>query len=649
MRLFILVSLFLLLNAGRSFAQDLRLHAIFTHNMVLQRETSVPIWGTAKAAEKINLSFRGQNLSTKADAAGKWEIKLPAQAAGGPYDLVFTWGKTGRKELKNVLFGDVWLCSGQSNMEWSVQSADNFLAEQAAAKDPLIRHVKIPNKFGGKVQDTLPALGWDVNSPEKVGNFTAVGYFFTRDLRKQQPNIPLGLINSSWGGTRLECWASMEGNGYKFLSDVDSYHSKEQFRKRSEVEKIHGPIPNESREMNGATPTLTSLDYADQDWRKMPLPSWFWGEARENFDGVLWLRKTLDLPASSLGGSLDLNLGYFSDAVQIWVNGVPVDTTSQASGKLRRFSVPAQVWKVGKNVISLRIYDQGGSCGTWTDSEGMYLQTACGKIDLSGEWKYKLFNFQYLSSQQFDTGPMLLYNYMIAPLHRFPIKGFLWYQGESNSWPMPGVFEYRQQLANMITDWRKKWGQGDLPFLVVQLTSNGALWEDPNQMSNWALLRESQAEAVKKVPNAAMAVILDVGNPKDVHPTDKQTVGHRLSLLARKMVYGEKDLAAESPSLEQAFFDGPEVRLRFKNASDGLMAKDRYGYLKGFVVAGEDKKFHWASARIVGNEVILKSDAVAKPLAVRYAWGQSPVEANLFGKNGLPVGSFRTDDWEIKP
>jgi sialate O-acetylesterase len=621
---------------------QLKLHPLFTDHVVLQRDVPVPVWGTAAKGEKVNVTFQGNTLAATANAKGEWEVKLPATPAGGPFEVTVA-GRKERTVLNDVVFGDVWLCSGQSNMEWSVAQSNRFDEEQKAATDAQIRHFKVPRASSVSVQRTFRPADWQAASPQTVGDFTAVGYFFARELRKHH-NVSLGLLNSSWGGTRLECWASLQANGYKTWADAKVYHQAEEARRRTEVTKIHGEIPAEDLGFQGGKAVWAAADFDDAQWKTLALPSWFWGDAKENFDGVFWIRKTFDLSAKAVSAEAVLNLGRFSDAASIWLNGTLLDSTSRPTDRLRQFAVPANLLKNGKNVVALRIHDNGGSVGVWNENDEIFLETAAGRIALKGnDWRYRLTKFQYIPEEQFDSAPSVLYNAMIAPLHKFPIKGILWYQGESNAWPMPGAYNYRSQLPQMVADWRKQWGLGDVPFLLVQLTCFG---EDPDQPkeSNWAVVRESQAVAAQRTPNAAMAVILDVGDPKDVHPRDKQTVGHRLSLAARKLAYGEP-VTYQSPAYESMKVDGGVIRLKFKNTGGGLVAKDRYGYLKGFAVAGADKKFHWATARIEGDEVVVSCPSVPKPVAVRYAWANSPDDANLFSKEGLPVGTFRTDEF----
>ncbi len=619
---------------------QLKVNPLFTSHMVLQQGVAVPIWGTAAKGEKISIFFDGKTLTASANSKGEWELKLPPTAAGKSVELSVT-GKKDKIILSDVIFGDVWLCSGQSNMEWSVRNSNNYEVEESSANDSYIRHFKVERGTNTVAQNTIPSADWQVTSPDNVGNFTAVGYFFARELRKHQ-QVPIGLLNTSWGGTRIESWMSLQAHGYKTLADAQEYHKAEEARRRADIAKFHPDVPTEDIGFQNGKAVWSATDVDDSQWHTMQLPAWFAGEGKENFDGVFWLRKSFELPTSSLIESI-LNMGYYADAAQIWINGVQLDSTSQPTNKLRKYTIPASVLKAGKNVVTVRIYDAGGATNSWNEGNDVWLENASGKMSLGKDWKYKLTKFQYLPNEQYNTAPVLIYNAMIAPLHKFPIKGILWYQGESNAESMPDAKKYESQLTHMATDWRQKWGQGNVPFLTVQLTGYGENAPQPSE-NVWAILRESQNKAMQSIPNGAIVVTLDAGNPQDIHPRDKQTVGYRLAQAAREVAYGEK-INGRSPSYESMSVEGNSIRIKFKTPSSGLVIKDRYGYLKGFAIAGEDRKFHWASAYLEGNDVIVSSPEVNKPVAVRYAWESSPVDANLYSKEGLQIGSFRTDSW----
>jgi sialate O-acetylesterase len=623
---------------------QLTLHGLFTDSAVLQQGVSVPIWGTSAPKEKISVLFNQQEYKTLATTNGTWEVSLPVMPASEQLYSIVVKSPTETRILKNIVFGDVWLCSGQSNMEWGVRDAKNYEQERQTANDPLLRHLTIPKVFSGSPQPDIIPANWQTSHEATVAPFTAVGYFFAKNLRKTNKNLPIGLLKSAWGGTKIECWMSQKALGFENQAAIDAFHQNNKAYKISELKKYHSDISTTDEGMKNDVAQWVNPNLDDTQWRSLTMPSWFWGESREHHDGAFWLRKTFELKAHEIQNSI-LKLGHFTDAISIWLNGrvVEVNPTGNES-KNYQYDIPAEWLQIGHNVLTIRIFDQGAATGGWAENNEYLLTSAHSKTILSGTWKYKLSAFQYLPEQQSDSGPMLIYHAMIAPLHKFPIKGVLWYQGESNCMPIESAFAYRHQLAAMIAHWRTAWNSPNLPFLVVQLTTFGALSDDPNQLSDWSVLRESQNKAVQNLPYTALATTLDVGDAQDIHPQDKQTVGHRLALLARKMVYNES-IAAESPSYQSMKNEENTIRLQFKNVGSGLVVRDKYGYLKGFAVAGEDKVFHWAKAQIIGNDIIVSADAVPKPVAVRYAWQNSPVEANLFSKEGLPVGTFRTDDW----
>jgi sialate O-acetylesterase len=641
----------LLTRASEPAIAQIRLFGLFTDHTVLQRDVPVPLWGTARPGERITVAGVGKSLTTKADSQGGWSVVLPAQPARPPFSLSVVGRESGTVVLRDLVYGDVWLCSGQSNMQMRVREADNFATERTSATDALIRHISLPNKTSLMPLDTLPGGTWQSASPETVGDFSAVGYFFAQHLRAtalQPGKVPVGLLNASWGGTRLECWSSAAAMGYKTPTDANAYHATEAARRRAEVATYHPNVPTTDPGFVGGNALYAAPDLDDSGWKKARLPSWLWGEGKEDFDGIFWLRKTIDVPADMANSAVTLSLGRASDALLVWVNGKPVEANARITTDARRYSLPAGLLRAGRNVITLRIHDEGASTGITENGgsdERLELRTPCARLALSGEWLYTLAAFQYKPDEQWDSAPSLVYNALIAPILRFPVRGILWYQGEANSWPPVGLSAYSQQLINLATDWRRAWG--NVPFLIVQLPVFGATQPNPNKASNWALLREAQATAARMLPNAATITTLDVGNPTDIHPTNKQPVGQRLALAARALAY-QQAIDYQSPTFDKLVIEGATARLTFSHTAGGLRANDPYGYVKGFVVAGVDGQFHWAKAQLEGDAVVVSSPHVPKPVAVRYAWANSPVDANLVGGTGLPVGTFRTDTWLIR-
>jgi len=642
---FLMKKLFLFLIFSVSLTQiataKFRIAKIFSNHMVLQRDAKIPVWGWAEGKEKIKVTFDGKTYKAKVDKDGKWVAYLPKMKAGGPYEMRIK-GKKTEIVLSDILVGDVWLCSGQSNMEWPVSASNNAQKEIANASDTQIRHFKVPRTNSPKPEDELKGGEWQSTSPETVGAFTAVGYFFARHLREHQ-NVPIGLLNSSWGGSRIEPWMPAHTLGYKNQKEATkefANYEKNQIEKRkAELKEKMKVVPEKDKGLVNGEALWAKNTYKDNNWREMELPGLWEGKGYEGLDGIVWYRKTIRLTAEQAQEGATLSLGKIDDSDITWVNGQKVGEMTGAYNVLREYEVPSSYLKPGQNTITIRVEDTGGGGGINGAPSELSLLSGGQTIPLSGNWKYKVAEVRFNSTFSANQIPTLLYNQMIHPIIDFPIKGALWYQGESNA-SENDAFKYRDLFATMIKEWRSLWDVGEFPFLWVQLANFMAVDEQPNE-SSWAVLRESQT-ATLELPNTAEAVIIDLGEADDIHPRNKQDVGYRLALGARKIAYGEK-IVHSSPTFESMKVKGNEARLKFELNGSKLITKDKYGYVKGFAIAGSDGKFVWAKGRIEGNEVILSSEQVKKPKAVRYAWGNNPDEANLYNSEGLPVTPFRTD------
>ncbi len=500
------ILIFVLCLAG-SVSGAVRPAAVFTDNMVLQREMKVPVWGTAAPGEKVTVQFAGQTVGVAADDSGKWRAELaPLKTSADPAELLIS-GADSSVRLTNVLVGEVWLCSGQSNMDhtmWMLHQPDEEI--QAATNYPLLRLFKVKNKTNPEHPDTAVAGAWEASTCETAGGFSGVGTYFGRALCRDL-GVPVGLIHCAWGGTPAQSWISRDAlEKLPFFSDA---------------------LRNADNARKNYTPEAAQADFE----KKL----------------AEWQRKT----------------------------------------------------------------DAGEAAG----------------------YKPALWN-PHTSPWQ----PASLYNGMVAPLIPFAMRGVIWYQGEANA----GWYQvYRELFSALIRDWRQAWGQGDFPFLFVQLANFKAQQTDPVQAdSDWAFLREAQSETLD-VPNTAMAVITDIGDEKDIHPRDKKTVGERLALAARAKAYGE-DIVYSGPVFQTLEIRDGKAIVRFGHIGGGLVAK---GDLPtGFAIAGEDRQWHWAAAQIEGDTVILSSPEVPAPVAVRYNWANNPV-GNLYNREGLPASLFRTDDW----
>ncbi|MDQ0639787.1 sialate O-acetylesterase [Pedobacter sp. W3I1] len=463
----------------------------------------------------------------------------------------------------------------------------------------------------------------------------------------EKTKIPIGLIHTSWGGTIAEAWTSAES--LKKMADFSA--AVDQIQKSA---KNPSAISYEER-VNKWVKITTDKDSGNQDgqmkwaltessnWKNMTLPTLWEDAALQNFDGVVWFTKKVTIPENWKTNGAKLNLGTIDDNDITFINGVKVGETAGYNIG-RTYTIPANLLKVGENIITVRVFDSGGGGGLYGDAKDLNLTNGSAeKISLAGVWKYKIgLDFKNIEPKPFEENgpnrPTVLYNAMIHPYQQFSIKGAIWYQGESNA---DRAYQYRELFPTMIKDWRQKWAQGDFPFYFVQLANFMQVDHAPVE-SAWAELREAQQKTLA-LPNTGMATIIDIGDAKDIHPKNKQEVGRRLALIALAKTYGQK-INYSGPVYQSNKIEGKQIRLTFGNSENGLKAADGAA-LTGFAIAGADKKFYWAKASIQGNQIIVSSDQVVNPVAVRYAWGNNPV-CNLVSNDGLPASPFRTDNWQ---
>lgn len=627
---------------------QLRLPAFFGDHMVLQRQQPIPVWGWAKPGEKITVTLDGKSAATKADKTGKWRVNLPAMEAGGPFALQVA-GQKETRTLQDVLLGEVWLCSGQSNMEWRVALAQNPAQEKAAANYPQIRHYKVDRTVAALPQQDVTGTGWQPALPEYVSDFTAVGYFFARYLH-QTLKVPIGLLNTSWGGTHVETWTSREAfEGHPEFADIikkipartiDSIMQN----RAADFNRMMAGL-KQSIAANGNTALWSTTDANDNDWKTLTVPGLWEQQGLPGLDGLVWIRRVVNLTQQQAEQTAVLNLGLIDDKDETWVNGQKVGETKLHNLE-RSYTLPKGTLKAGNNLIAIKIDDTGGGGGLYSAADALQLVLANGqRLPLAGSWKYRVESI-HPSSSAGAMGPneyaTLLYNAMVHPLVSFGIKGAIWYQGESNT---GRAHQYRQAFPLMISDWRNRWGQGAFPFYFVQLaTFFAGGGGNKNSGNEWAELREAQALTLQ-LPNTGMVVTTDIGNPKDIHPTNKQEVGRRLALVALQQTYGQSGLQAQGPAFAEATPQGRQLVVRFAHTGSGLQAKDAYGYLYGFEVAGADRQWHLARAWIEGNTVVVQSDKVAAPVAVRYNWTDNAEAGNLYNLEGLPTAPFSSDSW----
>ena len=619
---------------------EVRLPSILSDNMVLQREIILNIWGWAKPGEKVLINFNNQKETTRAGNDGKWKVQLKPMHAGGPYEMTIK----GSNEivLKNILIGDVWVCSGQSNMEFPLNNSRDWGKESDSTNIPNIRLLTITKNTSIKPLEDAVNTKWQLCNVSNAASFSAIGYYFGKYINRHF-NVPIGLINSNWGGTDIETWMSMEtlanDADYKKkikdmrLLDFDKLQKQSEIKAKKWMDTVANFDP-------GILGKWYLPETAVTDWKEMKEPGYWESSGYPNLDGIVWYRKEIDVSDEEAKKGALISLGPIDDNDETYINGQLVGKTNQYD-KPRFYFIEPGILKPGKNIICIKIVDTGGGGGFWGKDNEMFLETGTSRKNLSGKWLFKIaldLPAQNVAGSP-NAYPSLLFNAMINPLLNFNIKGIIWYQGENNA---KNPSKYRTLFPALITNWRTLWQEGDFPFLFVQLASYMAPDDKPVQ-SNWAELREAQAMTLS-LPNTGMAVTIDIGDAYDIHPRNKHDVGYRLFLAARKVAYGE-DIVYSGPTYKSISVDGNKIIIDFNNTGSGLAMKDKYGYLKGFAIADADKKFVWAKAYISNNKVIVFNDTILEPVAVRYAWGNNPEDANLYNKEMLPVSPFRTDNW----
>jgi sialate O-acetylesterase len=610
-------------------------HSLFSDNAVLQRDSVVPVWGTANEGETVTVEFNGQSVSATT-VNGQWQVDLaPMPANATPQNMKISGART--RTIKNILVGDVWLASGQSNMERQLGlrppqlPLDNWKSTVATANNPLIREFAVFQKLALEPRKEVDGE-WSVCTPDNVIHFSAVGYFFIKAVYESQ-GIPLAIIHSSWGGTPAESWTSLE----KLQALPSCEYAIEALNTAREVGGDPASIQrfieqwyrdNDHGSSEDGPWHAHNLDTSD--WQSVTVPHAF----VDTLDGVVWYRRTFDLPESLLNGEAVLRLGHIDDINTVWINGSLLGTTVGYNIP-RRYKIPAGVLKDGANSIAVRVLDNRGM-GGWHATQpddirlDFKLESAQQSVALSGTWKSAIGHEMpgattYPERELLSKyTPTAIYNAMIHPLTRFPIKGAIWYQGESNNW---NADTYAEVFTGMIDDWRGRWAQGHLPFLFVQI----APYKDMRPE-----LREAQRQTLLHTENTAMIVITDFGDADDIHPTNKAPVGERLALAARALAYDE-DIVYSGPLLKNTRIEDARLILEFSHTEGGLIAVG--GQPIGFEIAGQDGQFVSANARIDGGTVVLNHDTITHPTQARYGWSNVP-DINLYNGNGLPASPF---------
>ncbi len=649
MRLPAAILSFCLLSCIQLYSQ-VKLPQLISNGMVLQRDTDLTLWGWASVGEKITVQFNSRSYHTTTGNDGKWKVLLPKMKAGGPYTMDIS--ASNEIHLDNILFGDVWLCSGQSNMVVNMERVkEKYPTDVADVNYPEIRNFFISTVADAtKVHEDLPPCKWQPAVGKNILEFGAGSYFFARQIYLKY-HIPIGIINSSVGGPPIEAWISAEG----LKEFPDHLKSAERYKdtgfinsltRRAVAPVMNRPPRIETDKGLTATPKWFDTAYTPKGWRNYIIPGFWADQGIKGLNGVVWFRKEINLPATLAGSAAKIFMGRIVDADQVYVNGVQVGNITYQYPP-RRYEIKPGILKSGKNTIVVRVTNTAGK-GGFVPDKPYFLLAGEQKFDLKGEWQYKVGDV--FIPGRFGNGggggpvsqqniPTALYNAMIAPLINYTVKGILWYQGEGNT---ARPEEYVKLLPALAYDWRNKFNDPHLPFIYVQLPNFMEMQYVPSE-SQWAVLREGQLLSLT-IPNSAMVVAIDLGEWNDLHPLNKKGVGERLALAARKLAYKENDLVSSGPLYESAKIEGNKIRISFTSTGSGLMVKtDNEDELIYFAIAGADKKFVWAKAVIENNTVVVWSDDIQQPMYVRYAWADNPDGANLYNKEGLPASPFRTD------
>lgn len=625
------LTILIFIFCAKLFAAAVSVPYFFADNMVLQRDSKIPVWGFANPGEKITVTFKNQKKTAIADQSGNWKLVLNEEKFGGP----FTMKISGTNEiiLQNILIGDVWLCSGQSNMEWDVARSDGYQNELDQSAFPLIRQIKINKAISNFLQKNIEKAEWKVANKATVGEFSGVAYFFAKKMF-QETKIPVGIINSSWGGTNIETWISREAfeNSADFKTmiskmpkiSIDSLLKQANTAKISAIEK----------KLNSKITVFDQNEFLNENFDDGKLPEikqpLIWeAQGFADLDGIVWLRKTFFLTPGDLQQDAKIFLGKIDDGDETFFNGVKIGDMNQYDAD-RVYTVPKNILKAGKNTIAIKVTDTSGGGGIWGENENVKLVTSKNTFSLAGNWKFREAEISKTVNE--NSFPSLVYNAMIAPLIPYKIKGILWYQGESNA---DRAAEYNKSFPILINSWRDKFGK-DLPFYFVQLATFATAGTNSNEGSSWAELREAQTNALQ-LKNTGMVVTTDIGNSKDIHPTNKKSVGERLANLALKN-------GIVSPILNDFTVSADKIIVSFKPELK-LTTSDNTEFVRGFEIAGSDHVFYPASAKIAGERVEVFSEKVKKPVAVRFGWKGDASENNLVTEQNLPVSPFRTDDF----
>ncbi|MEH0152553.1 sialate O-acetylesterase [Limibacter armeniacum] len=638
------LSLFACLIGWQAAAQDLKLSSYYTDHLVLQRGEANDISGKAKPNAKVTVLLDGKKFTAKSNDGGTWTVTLPAQHAGIGHTLQVL-SSDEKLVINDLAFGDVWICAGQSNMEYPVGYFPYADEEAKNAQNAAISYFNVKDEMDGMPRTEVPGTGWSPATGELVKQLTAVGYFFGRNLADSL-QVPIGLVSSNWSGSAIEPWMSEEAisafpefervvneNPHKSFAQINQELSA--YRKTWDKEHY---LVGQGMEEKWYSPIT---DFSD--WENIQLPNYWENAGLKDFDGAVWFKTTFDKPANAQGDSLVLDLNLIDDYDIAWVNGVKVGETF-GNQNWRHYKVAFSDLKEKGNILVLRVFDIGGN-------GGLNFHPLWATDILKGEWVCKA--GQSINADTFPkpaivnaspfSYPTVLYNAMIAPLKGLKVKGAIWYQGESNAMR---AADYDKLLSAMIKDWRKTFGKAEMPFYIVQLANFN--WEDnAPKASDWAELREAQQRVADEMESVELISTIEIGEMFDIHPKNKQEVGRRLAIRALDKTYKHSMAVTEGPRFESMKIEGNKIIITFKESGSPIKTTDKYGYVKGFTMAAADEQFHWAKAQIISDyQIEVTCDAVAAPVSVRYAWANNPGELNLYNQENLPAHPFRSDDWK---
>jgi len=619
------------------------LNEMFQDHAVLQRDRPIPVWGEARPGETVAVTIGSNMVHARADASGHWRASLSAMSAGGPFVLSARTQSGAGQMISDLLVGDVWLCSGQSNMELPVSRSLNAAREIDGSTNNLIRVLSVAHASSPTpLRHFQTPVSWQAAQPDTIRDFSAACFYFARELQKSVA-VPLGLIHASFGGSSIEPWLSEAGlrslGGYDERLDLLRLYSRDPQAGTRGL----GDVWERwwlARAAAGSTPWKNLAGDASE-WHEVPLPmrDWkTWGVPElTNHDGMVWFRRTVTLTPGQAAGAATLSLGAIDEVDETWVNG-RVAGNSFGWGTERTYQLPAGLLQAGENSIVVNVLSTWDAAGMYGPPEHMALRCADGSsVALGGQWRYQFvpdsMGYPPRSPWESIGGLSSLHNAMIAPIEPYGLRGVVWYQGESNA---GSAGQYQQLLAELMSDWRGKFG-ADLPFLIVELPDFGVATAAP-QASDWASLREAQRRAVAADALAALAVTIDIGDRQELHPPNKQEVGRRLARAARRLVYGEH-ISASGPTPLAARRDQDRIVVTFANV-DGMLLTYSAAEPIGFELCGADQ----ASCRFVNataqpTAVLLDPGNVAAPTRVRFCWGDGPI-CNLYDRSGLPAGPF---------